>query len=450
MTLATEAIARYHKLIESEPYIELGWAAELQAQLRAAKLTNHPMSPVLRPHFISSRDHAALEKASATILSAIRRAEQMILASPVHMARMQLLPAERMLAAVDPGFAPLTMTGVLDSSLHNGAMHFLGYREASPNSVIYGDLMADVYYDAPPVKEFRKKYKLTKLSGSKHLLQGILKAYKEFGGKQKKPSIAIIESRPPFQPAEASENALLVEFFRKEGLTANLVAPEHVEYRNGSLRVGELQIDIVYRGLRLQEFLVRFDLNHPIVRAYKDRAVCMINNFRGEALAKRALFDLLTDEAFTAKFPAAERKAIKDFIPWTRLVQAVKTTHNGRTIDLPEYAMKHRTKLVLKPNSDATDLQTFRGADTDELGWEKALRQAMRNPYVIQEITETAHAVFPMFQYGSLVMKDMHVEMHPHSLGGKIHGVSSWLNVAGTNGFTTLSGLAPTFLIESK
>ncbi len=450
MTLATEAIARYHKLIENEPYIELGWAAELQAQLRAAKLTNHPMSPVLRPHFVSSRDHAALEKANAIILSAIRRTEQIVLTSPAHMARLQLLPAERMLAAVDPGFAPLSMTGVLDASIHNGAMRFLGYREASPSSVIYSDLMADVYYDAPPVKEFRKKYKLTKLAGSKFLLQGILKAYKEFGGKQKKPSIAIIESRPPFQPAEASENALLLEFFRKEGLTANLIAPEHVEYRNGVLRHGELQIDIVYRALRLQEFLVRFDLNHPLVRAYKERAVCVINNFRSESLAKRAIFDLLTDETFTAKFPAAERKAIKDFIPWTRLVQAAKTTHNGRTIDLPEYAMKHRTKLVLKPNSDATDLQTFRGADTDELGWEKALRQAMRNPYVIQETTDTARAVFPLFQYGSLVMKDMHVEMHPHSLGGKIHGVSSWLSVAGTSGFTTLSGLAPTFLLESK
>jgi hypothetical protein len=450
MTLATEAIARYHKLIESAPYIELGWAAELQAHMRAAKLTNHPMSPVLRPHFISSRDHAALEKATATILSAIRRAEQMVLSSPVHMARMQLLPAERMLAAVDPGFTPLTMTGVLDANIHNGAMHFSGYRETSPSNVIYSDLMADLYYEAPPVKEFRKKYKLTKLSGSKHLLNGILKAYKEFGGKQKKPSIAIIESRPPFQPAEASENAILLEFFRKEGFTTNLVAPEHVEYRNGVLRHGEIQIDLVYRALRLQEFLVRFDLNHPLVRAYKDRAVCVINNFRSEALSKRALFDLLTDETFTAKFPAAERKAIKEFIPWTRLVQAGKTTHNGRVIDLPEYAMKHRAKLVLKPNSDSTDLQTFRGADNDEAGWEKALRQAMRNPYVIQETMDSARAVFPLYQYGSLLMKDMHVEMHPHSLGGKIHGISTWLNVAGTNGFTTLSGLAPSFLLESK
>jgi hypothetical protein len=112
--------------------------------------------------------------------------------------------------------------------------------------------------------------------------------------------------------------------------------------------------------------------------------------------------------------------------------------------------MKHRAKLVLKPNSDSTDLQTFRGADTDDLGWEKALRQAMRSPYVIQEAAESGRAVFPLLQYGSMVMKDMHVEMHPHLLGGQIHGLSSWLSVAGTTGFTTLSGLTPSFLLESK
>jgi hypothetical protein len=408
------------------------------------------MSPVLRPHFLTSRDHSTLEKAASTILSAIRRTEELAMATPTLLARLQLLPAERMLAAVEPGFAPLSMTSVLDASLHNGNLRFLGSRETSPSSIIYSDLLAELYYETPPVKEFRRKYKITKLAGGKHLLQGMLKAFKECGGKQKKPFIAILESRPPFQPAEASENALLADFFRQEGYPAELIAPEHVEYRNGVLRHNDHTIDIVYRSLRLQEFLVRFDLNHPIVRAYKDRAVCMINSFRGEAVSKRALFDLLTDEAVTGKFPAAERKAIKDFIPWTRVVQAAKTTHNGRTVDLPEFAMKHRAKLVLKPNTDSTDLQTFRGVDTDDLGWEKALRQAMRNPYVIQEAAESARAVFPLLQYGSLVMKDMHVEVHPHLLGGKIHGLSSWLSVAGTTGFITLSGLAPSFLLENK
>jgi hypothetical protein len=112
--------------------------------------------------------------------------------------------------------------------------------------------------------------------------------------------------------------------------------------------------------------------------------------------------------------------------------------------------MKHRSKLVLKPNDDSTDQNTFRGAETDEMGWEKALRLAMRTPYVVQEVAEPARAVFPLLQYGSLVMKEMQVEVHPHSYLGKVHGASSWLKVAGSAGFSTLAGLAPTFLLEGK
>jgi hypothetical protein len=40
------------------------------------------------------------------------------------------------------------------------------------------------------------------------------------------------------------------------------------------------------------------------------------------------MFGLLTDESLTAKFPAAERKAIREHVPWTRLVAQGKT-HTG-------------------------------------------------------------------------------------------------------------------------
>ncbi len=176
----------------------------------------------------------------------------------------------------------------------------------------------------------------------------------------------------------------------------------------------------------------------------------MVNSFRSELGAKKALFDLLTDDAVVANFPAAERKAIKEFIPWTRMVQAAKTTYRGHTVDLPEFVMKHRAKLVLKPNDGNADLNSFRGADIDDIAWEKALRLAMRTPYVVQELAEPARAVFPLMQYGSLLMKEMQVDVHPHSFLGKVHGCSSWLSVAGSNSFSTLTGLAPTFLLEGK
>jgi hypothetical protein len=450
MNQVGEAIARYHKLIESEPYIDLAWAKALQERMKAEKLGNRPISPVLRPHFITNRQYQGLVKAAESLLSAITRVEQMALSTPSLLARMQLLPAERMLAQVDPGSSAFSVTGLLDTNLNNGSVRFVSHHADAPVGVVYGDALADLFYDTPPVKEFRKKYKLTKLPGTKYLLSALLKAYKEFGAKQKKPHIAIVEFRQPFQSADMSEYALLAEQFAREGCPTEIVSPDQLEYRNGVLRRGEFTIDIVYRRVKLQEFLVRFDLSHPLVRAYKDRAICMANSFRSELGAKKAVFDLLTDDTVTARFPVTERRAIKEFIPWTRLVQAAKTTYHGHTVDLPDFVMKHRTKLVLKPNDDSAELNSFLGAQTDDLGWEKALRQAMRVPYVVQEVAEPARAVFPLMQYGSLMMKEMQIDVHPHSFLGKVHGCSSWLSVAGSNSFSTLTGLAPTFLLEGK
>jgi len=450
MTQVGEAIARYHKLIESEPYIDLAWAKGLEDQIKAAKLSGRPISPVLRPHFLNNRDYAAMAKAAETVLSAISRVERMALANPALLARLQLLPAERMLAAVDPGYDFGSITGLLSTNLHNGTLRFVSHSPDAAPGVLFGETLGDLYFDTPPLREFRKKYKLKKLGGAKPLLAVLTKAYKQCGGKQKKPRIAIVEFRQPFQGADTSEYALLAEFFTSEGFPTEIISPDQIEYRNGVLRRGDFTIDIVYRRVKLQEFLVRFDLTHPLVRAYKERAVCMVNSFRTELGSKRAIFDLLTDDAVTAKFPAAERRAIKDFVPWTRLVQAAKTTYKNHKVDLPDFVMKHRNKLVLKPNDDNAELSTVYGARTDDLGWEKALRQAMRTPYVVQEVAEPTRVVFPLMQYGSLMMKDMQVDVHPHSFLGKVHGCSSWLSVAGAPGFSTLTGLAPTFLLEGK
>ena len=111
MTQVGEAIARYHKLIESEPYIDWLGRRRCRNAMKAAKLGGGPISPVLRPHFLTGRDYAALAKAAETISPRSARVEQMALATPALLARMQLLPAERMLAQVDPGYSFFGVTG---------------------------------------------------------------------------------------------------------------------------------------------------------------------------------------------------------------------------------------------------------------------------------------------------------------------------------------------------
>lgn len=451
MTLLDEAIARYHRILDSEAHKDLAWAEALHAEMRARNLTagGRPISPVLRPHFIMQRQYTALVKAAELLFSAIDRIKQLALSTPALLARLELLPAEKMLAAVDPGYPFLSVTSRLSTHLDNGNLRFVDYNADTPTGVAYAEALSDLFYECSPVKEFRKRYGLIKSGGTKQLLQALLKTYKEFGKKQS-PRIAIVEFRQPFQSFDSDELVLLRESFRKAGYQTEIASPDQLEYRGGVLRRADFAIDLVYRRVKVQEFLVRFDLNHPLVRAYREGAICMVNSFRSELAHKKAIFDLLTDETVTAGFPAAERKVIRDHIPWTRVVAAAKVTRQGEQVDLIDFIQKNRGKLALKPNDDSGDQHSFHGWELDDTAWERALKTALRAPYVVQERIAPPVASFPVYQWGEVQMRDLNIDLHPHAFLGKVQGCSSWVNAADTPGFSTLSGLAPTFIIATK
>lgn len=451
MTQLSEAIGRYHRLLDSDQFKDLSWADALQGQLRTHHLTSSgsQISPVLRPHFVTQRQYGNLVKAAESLYCAMDRVERLALSTPALMSRMAMLPAERMLAAVDPGYPYLSVTSLLDTHLNNGTLQFTGCTSETPAGVLYGEALNDVFYNAEPVREFRKKHPLTKVGGSKPLLQSLLKAWKEWGG-QNRPNIAVLEFRHAFGGGDGGEYQLLTELFRRDGYNAEVVSPDQLEYRNGVLRRGNFEVHVIYRRVRVSEFLMRFDLNHPLVRAYRDRAVCVVNSFRSELTQKKAFFDLLTDDNVTGAFPAAERKAIRDFLPWTRVVAATHTMYRDQPVDLPVFIQTNRERLVLKPNSDNGESRSFVGAELDASAWERAMKTAMRESYVVQEVTKPLTSEFPLYRYGSLEMKHMRVEVHPHAFLGKVNGFSAWLSPAANNGFSTVSGLAPTFILESR
>jgi hypothetical protein len=478
MSHIQEAISRYNKILEAPAHKDLSWVKLLHEQMEAERLSagGRLLCPFLRPNFVTRRQYESMVKTGEALISAIERMEQVVLGSPALLARMQLLPAEKMLASVDPGYHMSEVAARFDLHLSNGTMQVVQYNADSPAGLAWAEGLADVFYDCPPVKEFRKRYHLTRVGGKKYFLLALLKAYKQFtanksqgnhnghsngnghngnghtngnNGHSKKPNIAILELRGAFSAGGPGEYALIRDFFREEGYATEIVSPEQLEYRNGVLRSGSFDIDLMYRRISVQEFLIRFDLSHPLVQAYRDHAVCLVNSFRSEMTHKKALFGLLTDESLTAKFPAAERRAIKDHVTWTRLVAPGKTTYHERPIDLMEFIHQHREKLVLKPNDDYSEQQSFAGSEMDQQAWERAVRQAQRSPYVVQEKVEPVLSTFPMMTYGHLEYREMQVDVHPQAFLGKVSGCASWLS-AGAGGYSSSGGMAPTFIIDQK
>jgi len=449
MSYLDDAVVRYNKSLETGPFRDLSWAEALHRRMEEGGLSagGRLICPFLRPNFVSRRQYDSLVRSAEALLGAIGRMEQMVLTNPVLLARLELLPAEKMLASIDPGYPSLQVAARLDSHVRNGHLHFVQYNADLPAGAGYSDALADLFYDAPPIRELRKRYTLTRVGGRKHFLQALLKAYKQFGG-TKKPNMAIVEFRPVFHSGE-SEYTLVRDYFRDEGYAVEIASPEQLEYRNGVLRKGAFEIDLVYRRLGVHEFLIRFDLSHPLVQAYRDRAVCVVNSFRSELAHKKAMFGLLTDETLVAKFPAAERKAIREHVPWTRLVSASKTTYDERTIDLADFITRNRQRLTLKPNDDYSDQHTYLGWEMDDTAWERALKQAMRTPYVVQEKVDPVRSLFPLMSFGILEFRELQVDVRPHAYLGKVQGCSSWLS-SGSTGFSSAEGLAPTFILDPK
>ncbi len=452
MTQLDEAISRYHRILESEPYRDLRWVKNLQEEMEARQLSagGRLLCPFLRPNFVTQKQYDNLVKTGEALVSAVERMLRQALASPPLLSHMQLLPAEKMLAAIEPGYELSEVSAQLDLQIHNGSLHVMKYNADALTGAAYSEGLSDLFFDCPPVQEFRRRYNLTPVGGKQPFLTALLKAYNQFSGGDgtKKPNIAILEFR---SATGRSEYEIFREYFRAAGYPTELVSPEQLEYKNGVLRANGFDIDLIYRRVSVMEFLLRFNLSHPLLQAYRDRRVCVVNSFRSELSHKKAMFALLTEDHLTATYPANERKAIKEHLPWTRVVKAGKVTYkDGSVVDLLDFIKENREKLVLSPNDEYSDLHSFVGFEHDEGSWARAIREAQRAPYVVQEHVKPIRTVFPLMTYGHLEFKEMQVDVQPQAFLGKVEGCSSYVSAAGVGNYSPSSGIAPTFIIDPK
>lgn len=449
MAQLSEAIARYHRLLEENGYRDLSWAEELQNRMRERGLveSGRPIAPILRPQFISRRQLDALTRVTHRLAAILDRMEVLALESPILLSRLQVLPAEKMLASVPAGYSRCSITSCMDVKLQNGSLSICGYQTCKPKALAYSQPLADIFLDLSIVKSFeRGRYKLSKVGESENLTKTVLEVWKDWGG-QARPNIAIVEFTDSYGTS-SNEGHLLSSFFTAAGLSSRLVAPDQLAYSNHELRAGDFKIDVVFRRFGTAELLARFDLSHPLLTAYREHAICMVNSFRSEIAHRRALFELLTDDAILNTFSADDRKFIHNYVPWTRVVSQRKTTRQNREIDLLEFILKNREQLVLRPNQDSTDHRTYVGADMSQSSWDGALRSALRSFYVVQDHACCDREIVPILQYGELVMKEAEICVHAQLCNGEMRGVSAGLETS-SSGYATPLAVAPVLLLET-
>jgi hypothetical protein len=202
----------------------------------------------------------------------------------------------------------------------------------------------------------------------------------------------------------------------------------------------------------LSELVEQGGRDHPVVRAVQAGAVCMVNPFRCKLLHKKASLAVLSDERNVGLFPDAERKAIGAHIPWTRVVEERKTRFGERTIDLIPFIIEQRERLVLKPNDAYGGAGIVLGWEVDGAAWERSVRQALQEPFVVQERVPIPSESYPSVVDGRVVFAERILDTAPFAYQGThVDGCMSRLSTAALVNVTAGGGSqTPTFLVEAR
>ncbi len=225
-----------------------------------------------------------------------------------------------------------------------------------------------------------------------------------------------------------------------------------MEYRGGKLYGGGAPVDLIYKRVLINELIEREGVDHAIVRAVRDRAVCMVNPFRCKLLHKKASLAVLSDERNAALFSADQQAAIAEFIPWTRLVEPRHTILRGARVDLLPFIEANRERLVLKPNDDYGGAGVVLGWTVSAEEWRSALARALAEPYIVQERVVVPAEPFPSVVDGVLHVVDRMLDTAPFVLGGSVvDGCLTRLSTAALLNVTAGGGsTVPCFIVEPR
>ena len=444
-------IDHYHSLLDDDIGGETQRQLDDQLRLRGLFFGDRALCTVLRPRFFSPAQYRFLQKRGAVVLSAFRKVHQAALANADVLDQFGLLDWEHSLVHVPTGFRDASPVSRLDAFFvtDSGGLRFTEYNAETPAGGGYNDVLTEVFYGLPIMRAYLRKYDVHPLPARHNVLHALLDAYEQWSGRRDRPNVTIIDwSDVPTQ----SEFLLFQDYFVRQGVPCEIIDPADVTYSNGELRGPHGRIELIYKRVLLHELVERGGLDHPILRAFRDGAVCMVNPPACKILHKKASLAVLHDEINAHLFNAEELEAINLSIPWTRVVRERRTTHDGAMVDLLPFMAEHREQLVLKPNDEYGGKGIVLGWEVDDAAWHDAIATALREPYIVQQRIALPKEAYPSYIDGKVHFIDRMVDTAPYvAYGDHVDGCLSRLATAALLNVTAGTGTqTPTFIAQKR
>ena len=446
-----ELIDRYHELLTPEIAEETHAHIEAALTRRGLVFGGRALCTVLRPRLATPREVASLQSRIRPLMRAFKRAYGRAMADRPFRDQFGLLDWEETLLADAPGYDWPSPTSRLDFFYvaGTGQLGLTEYNAETPAGAAYDDALAEVFMDAPAVREFARHYDIMTMPAVPGVVGAILSAWYEFAGTRRRPRIAILDWD---DVPTRTEFELYRQHFATLGIEAVIDDPRRCEYRDGKLWVAGKPADLIYKRVLISELIETCGLEHDVVRAVRERAVCLVDGFRCKILHKKASLAVLSDDANAETFSPDELEAIHDCIPWTRVVRERRTTYHGEAIDLVPWMVANRERLVLKPNDEYGGKGITLGWTVNGSEWEGAIKEALAQPFIVQEKVAIPSEPYPSWVDGRIHVLDRMLDTAPFiSHGDHMEGMLTRLSTAALLNVTAGGGsTVPTLVVQPK
>ena len=358
-----------------------------------------PLCTVVRPLFHTRRGWNYLRERTELMLRVFGKLSEVSMADPALRAQVHLTPIEEEMIRLPTGYKTSIPTARLDSFYVRDPdgrinLSFVEFNGESPAGMAYGDVMAELFMRLPLMERFSREFHMEPIMARQGALEALLNVYYEWrGNRSQLPSIAIVDW---YGVPTTSEFQLFAEYFGRHGITGVICTPEQLDYRNGQMYADGQPVDFIYKRVLSTELVGKYGLDHPIVHALRDGAICMANPFTCKVLHKKASFAAVSDERNAHLFTAEELHGIRQHIPWTRVVEE-RFTYDvaGNTIDLLPWIAHNKDHLVIKPNDEYGGAGVIIGWEVSDDTWQAAITRSLSEPAIVQERVEIAYEGFP-------------------------------------------------------
>jgi hypothetical protein len=433
-------------------------AKRFLVQLRRSKLTfgRRVHCPFLRPFFLSPQDEERVRRVAEPIAAMAERVTMAALQDSSLFQQFHLRPEEERLARMTTGYGPASTASRLDAFLLPDSLKFTEYNGESPAGAGYSEAISEIFRQLPVMQDFAKKFEIHSYPLSAKLLDALVQSYVDWGGKSHRPQMAIVDWK---EVPTWSEFEILKARFEKMGVPVVLADPKELEFDGRRLAAKGKKIDLLYRRVLINDIVARPKECEAMVKAYAAGAVCVANNFRCKIPHVKAFFAVLTDPKNAALFSAKEQDLIREHVPWTRVVEDVRTAYNGASIELLNYIRKNREQLVLKPSDEYGGVGVKLGWELDPKAWDKSLEMALpggkraeaQGCWIVQERIPISRREFPTIGAGGRVkFQNMLVDFAPYLFRGKMAGFLTRLSSSGLANVTSGGGQIPSFRVAEK